>query len=111
MCFAYKPYNKACLGCAKSQSSYSKAMTPFHATLRTCPSSYNRSYSAHSNFLCKVCVSVNYRSEFQSYGDVRKLSFLRLLKGCLKLRVAFVEFMFMGQCGSLVLERFSAAIL
>ena len=47
----------------------------------------------------------------QSYGDVQKLSFLRSLKGCLKLRVAFVEFMFMGQCGSLVLERFSAAIL
>ena len=33
MCFVYKPYNKACLGYAKSRSSYSKAMTPFRATL------------------------------------------------------------------------------
>ena len=33
MCFAYRPYNEACLGCAKSRSSYSKAMTPFRATL------------------------------------------------------------------------------
>ena len=33
MCFAYKPYNEACLSCAKSQSSYSKAMTLFRATL------------------------------------------------------------------------------
>ena len=41
---------------------------------------------------------------------MRKLSFLRSLKGCLKLRVAFVDFMFMGQCGSLALERFSAAV-
>ena len=41
---------------------------------------------------------------------MRKLSFLRSLKGCLKSRVAFVDFMFMGQCGSLVLERFSAAV-
>ena len=45
-----------------------------------------------------------------SYGDERKLSFLRSLKGCLKSRVAFVDFMFMGQCRSLVLERFSAAV-
>ena len=41
---------------------------------------------------------------------MRKLSFLRSLKGCLKSRVAFVDFMLMGQCGSLVLERFSAAV-
>ena len=41
---------------------------------------------------------------------MRKLAFLRWLKGCLKSRVAFVDFMFMGQCGSLVLERFSAAV-
>ena len=41
---------------------------------------------------------------------MRNLSFLRSLKGCLKSRVAFVDFMFMGQCGSLVLERFSAAV-
>ena len=41
---------------------------------------------------------------------MRKLSFLRSLKGCLKSRVAFVDFMFIGQCGSLVLERFSAAV-
>ena len=68
-------------------------MMPFHATL-----------------LC-VLVPPHTIVVVQSYGDVRKLSFLRLLKGCLKLRVAFVEFMFMGQCGSLVLERFSAAIL
>ena len=33
MCFAYKPYNEACLGCAKSRSGYSKAMMPFRATL------------------------------------------------------------------------------
>ena len=33
MRFAYKPYNEACLGCAKSWSSYNKAMTPFRATL------------------------------------------------------------------------------
>ena len=33
MCFAYKPYNEACLGYTKSRSSYSKAMTPFRATL------------------------------------------------------------------------------
>ena len=33
MCFTYKPYSEACLGCAKSRSSYSKAMTPFRATL------------------------------------------------------------------------------
>ena len=33
MCFAYKPYSEAFLGCAKSRSSYSKAMTPFSATL------------------------------------------------------------------------------
>ena len=33
MFFAYKPYSEACLGCAKSRSSYSKAMTPFRATL------------------------------------------------------------------------------
>ena len=45
-----------------------------------------------------------------SYGDERKLLFLRSLKGCLKSRVAFVDFMFMGQCGSLVLERFSATV-
>ena len=45
-----------------------------------------------------------------SYGDERKLSFLRSFKACLKSRVAFVDFMFMGQCGSLVLERFSAAV-
>ena len=36
--------------------------------------------------------------------------FLRLIKGCLKSRVAFEDFMFMGQYGSLVLERFSAAV-
>ena len=41
---------------------------------------------------------------------MRKLSFLRSLKGCLKSRVEFVDFMFMGQCGSLALERFSAAV-
>ena len=41
---------------------------------------------------------------------MRKLSFLRSLKGCLKLRVAFVGFMFMGPCGNLVLERFSASV-
>ena len=41
---------------------------------------------------------------------MQKLSFLRSFKGCLKLRVAFLDFMFMGQCGSLVLERFSAAV-
>ena len=41
---------------------------------------------------------------------MRKLSFLRSLKGCLKSRVAFVDFMFVGQCTSLVLERFSAAV-
>ena len=33
MCFAYKPYNEACLGYTKSRSSYSNAMTPFRATL------------------------------------------------------------------------------
>ena len=33
MYFAYKPYNEACLSCAKSRSSSSKAMTPFYATL------------------------------------------------------------------------------
>ena len=32
MCFAYKPYNEACLGCTKSRSSYSKAMTLLRAT-------------------------------------------------------------------------------
>ena len=37
MCFAYKPYNEACLGCVKSWSSYSKAMTPFSATLLCVP--------------------------------------------------------------------------
>ena len=41
---------------------------------------------------------------------MQKLSFLRSLKGCLKLRIVFVDFMFMGQCGSLILERFSAAV-
>ena len=41
---------------------------------------------------------------------MRKLSFLRSLKGCLKSRVACVDFMFMGQCRSLVLERFLAAV-
>ena len=41
---------------------------------------------------------------------MRKLSFLRSLKGCLNSRVAFVDFMFMGQCGSLVLERYSVAV-
>ena len=89
-------------------------MTPFRAALRTCPSSYNPSYSAHSNFLCKVCVETHrgyVLIDVQSYGDARKLSFLRSLKGCLKSRVAFMDFMFMGQCGSLVLERFSAAVI
>ena len=42
---------------------------------------------------------------------MRKLSFLRSLKGCLKSRVVFVDCMFMGQCGSLVLESFSAAVV
>ena len=38
--------------------------------LRTCPSSYNRSYSSHSNFLCKVCVSANYCSELRRCAKV-----------------------------------------
>ena len=36
-----------------------------------------------------------------------KLSFLRSLKVCLKSRVAFVDFIFMGQCGSLVAAAFA----
>ena len=59
MCFGNKPYNEACLGCVKSRSSYGKAMTPFCAALRTCPLSYNPPYSAHSNFVCKVCVETH----------------------------------------------------
>ena len=68
MCFAYKPYNEACLGCGKSRSS--NDAVPRYSALRTCPSSYNHSYSAHSNFLCKVCVSVNYRSELRRCAKV-----------------------------------------
>ena len=86
---------------------------PRYSALRTCPSSYNPSCSAHSNFLCKVCVETHCGYVLivvQSYRDVRKLSFLRSRKGCLKSRVAFVNFVFVGQCGSLVLERFSAAV-
>ena len=52
-------------------------------------------------------ISVNRRSELRRRA---KVVVSTIAQRILKSRVAFVDFMFMGQCGSLVLERFSAAV-
>ena len=73
MCFAYKPTKHVWAARRVEQLQPSNDGVQRYSALRTCPSSYNPSYSAHSKFFCKVCVkptAVNRRSQLRRRAKV-----------------------------------------